>query len=355
MPDASILLDDDGEPFGAYVAEPTDPPLGCVLVVQEIFGVNAHVRSVADGWAREGWRAIAPRFFDRLEPGAELPYTPEGTARGRALVDRLGMDEPMRVLRAAARQLSGGLPAAVVGYCWGGSVAMLAATRLGMPAVSYYGGRSVPFLHERAQAPLMFHFGEHDPLIPAQAVARTRAAHPLAAVHVYPAGHGFNRDGSADFEPASAALALERTRAFVREHLLPQAPATGFRALVDEAMSRIRTLSLDDARALHGREDVVFVDLRDVRELERDGTIPGAFHAPRGMLEFWVDPASPYHKPVFDPGKRHVFFCAAGWRSALATEAVRRMGVLPHAMHFEGGFSAWKAAGAPVAPRERSR
>ena len=136
---------------------------------------------------------------------------------------------------------------------------------------------------------------------------------------------------------------------------MPQTITTGYKALLEQAEREIETLDAAAAGALHGREDVVFVDLRDVRELERDGTIPGAFHAPRGMLEFWVDPASPYHKPVFDPGKRHVFFCAAGWRSALATEAVRRMGVLPHAMHFEGGFSAWKAAGAPVAPRERSR
>jgi len=94
------------------------------------------------------------------------------------------------------------------------------------------------------------------------------------------------------------------------------------KSMVDEAMAQIRTFSLDEARALHGRDDVQFVDIRDVRELERDGVIPGALHAPRGMLEFWVDPESPYHKPVFGSGKQFVLFCAAGWRSALATKTL---------------------------------
>lgn len=121
--------------------------------------------------------------------------------------------------------------------------------------------------------------------------------------------------------------------------------------LVDEANAEITTLSLAEALALHGDDAVQFVDLRDVRELERDGVIPGAVHAPRGMLEFWVDPASTYFRPVFTPGKRFVFFCAAGWRSALATKAVQDMG-LPNAAHIEGGFTAWKAAGGPVVKKE---
>ena len=125
-------------------------------------------------------------------------------------------------------------------------------------------------------------------------------------------------------------------------------------SMVDEVMEEIVTYTVDEARELYGQPDVVFVDLRDVRELERDGTIPGAFHAPRGMLEFWVDPASPYHKKVFsEPGKRYVLFCAAGWRSALATVTMLEMGV-EDVGHVDGGFTAWKAAGAPVgtkAPR----
>ena len=125
------------------------------------------------------------------------------------------------------------------------------------------------------------------------------------------------------------------------------------KSMVDEAMAAIRNYSVDEARELHGRDDVQFVDIRDVRELERDGVIPGAFHAPRGMLEFWVDPESPYHKPVFNqPGKRYVLFCAAGWRSALATRTLQEMG-LDEVGHIDGGFGAWKGAGAPTAEKPR--
>jgi rhodanese-related sulfurtransferase len=122
----------------------------------------------------------------------------------------------------------------------------------------------------------------------------------------------------------------------------------GFRQLVDEAKSRIRTLTLEEGRARHGGADVVFVDLRDVRELERDGQIPGAFHCPRGMLEFWIDPESPYFKSVFGSGKEFVFYCSAAWRSALAADTAQTMG-LPRVTELEGGFTAWKAAGLPVA------
>ncbi len=122
----------------------------------------------------------------------------------------------------------------------------------------------------------------------------------------------------------------------------------GFRALVDEAMAEIRTLSVDEARALLDDPRVQFVDVRDIRELEREGVIPHALHAPRGMLEFWVDPDSPYHKLAFAQDKTFVFFCAAGWRSALATKTVQDMG-LPRVAHIAGGFTAWTAAGAPVA------
>jgi rhodanese-related sulfurtransferase len=121
----------------------------------------------------------------------------------------------------------------------------------------------------------------------------------------------------------------------------------GYRALIEAAEREIETLTVADAQALLDDPNVVFVDLRDVRELAREGKIPNAFHAPRGMLEFWVDPESPYHKDVFSSGKRLVFFCQSGWRSALATQTVQRMG-LTNVCHIGGGFSAWKAANAPV-------
>lgn len=126
----------------------------------------------------------------------------------------------------------------------------------------------------------------------------------------------------------------------------------GFRTLIDEAMAQVRTLSVEEARALVNDPSVQFVDVRDIRELEREGVMPHALHAPRGMLEFWVDPDSPYHKPAFAQDKTFVFFCAAGWRSALATKTVQDMG-LERVAHIEGGFTAWKAAGAPVAAYEK--
>ncbi|OGB25833.1 MAG: rhodanese [Burkholderiales bacterium RIFCSPLOWO2_02_FULL_57_36] len=126
----------------------------------------------------------------------------------------------------------------------------------------------------------------------------------------------------------------------------------GYKALVDEAMAQVRTYSVDEAKAKLADPDVQFVDVRDVRELEREGVVPGAFSAPRGMIEFWIDPDSPYFKPVFGEGKEYIFFCAAGWRSALTTKTVQDMG-LEKVAHIEGGFSAWKAAGAPIAEKAK--
>ncbi len=130
---------------------------------------------------------------------------------------------------------------------------------------------------------------------------------------------------------------------------MPQTITKGYKALLAEAEARITTLDVAQASALLGNEDVVFVDLRDPRELEREGRMPGAFHCPRGMLEFWIDPESPYAKPVFQQDKTFVFFCAGGWRSALAASTAKEMGLKPVA-HIAGGFGAWKAAGAPVDP-----
>jgi len=133
---------------------------------------------------------------------------------------------------------------------------------------------------------------------------------------------------------------------------MPQIITTPVHALVAAAEREIETLSADAAIALHRSDDVVFVDLRDIRELDRDGRVPGAFHCPRGMLEFWIDPESKYHKAVFAQEKRFVFFCAAGQRSALATATAQRMGLAPVA-HIAGGFGAWKVAGGAVEADKR--
>ncbi len=121
----------------------------------------------------------------------------------------------------------------------------------------------------------------------------------------------------------------------------------GYKQLLAEAEAEITAIDVDEAATLRGRDDTVFVDLRDPRERERDGSIPGAFSCPRGMLEFWIDPESPYAKPVFQQDKRYVFFCASGWRSALATRTAQDMG-LEKVCHLKGGFGAWRAAGGEI-------
>jgi rhodanese-related sulfurtransferase len=128
----------------------------------------------------------------------------------------------------------------------------------------------------------------------------------------------------------------------------------GHKALVDAANREIETIPTEEAIKLHGNKDVVFVDIRDPRELERDGKIPGAFHATRGMLEFWIDPASPYYKPIFGENKKFVFFCAGAMRSALATKTAQDMGLKP-VVHMAGGFGAWKKAGGPVEMVEKKK
>lgn len=213
-------LDTPPGAIAAWRADPAGPARRALVVVQEIFGVNAHVRGVVERFARAGFVALAPALFDPVERDVQLDYDDAGVARGRELTAALGFDRAVALVDAAADQLQReGLRTGVVGFCWGGSIALLANTRLGLPAASYYGGRSVAFLDEPARAPMLFHFGERDPIIPAEAVAAHRAKHPAATIHVYPAGHGFNCEARADFDPDSAALAWQRTTAFFDEAL----------------------------------------------------------------------------------------------------------------------------------------
>ncbi len=197
-------------------AEDTAPKRPAVVLVQEIFGVNAHIRDVAARLAAAGHEVLVPSVCDPVERGVELDYDDAGIARGRDLVAAIGFDRTLDIVGVAAQQL--GRPdraVAVVGFCWGGTVALLSNTRLGLPAVSYYGGRSVPFLDEPLRAPMLMHFGERDPIIPPAHVALHREKLPTARMHRYAAGHGFNCDRRADFDAAAAMLAWSRTLAFL--------------------------------------------------------------------------------------------------------------------------------------------
>lgn len=205
--------------IGAYLAQPAGKPKGGIVVIQEIFGVNEHIRHVVDGFAEAGYTAIAPCFFDHLETGVELGYNEEGYKRGRELITELGLDRAVEDVASAAEAISSAGRIGTVGYCWGGTVALLAALRLGMPSVSYYGARNVPFLGEKPRAPVMFHFGEKDKSIPPEMVQKHRELLPQMELFTYPADHAFNRDIGAQYDEASAKLAYQRTLAFFDKHL----------------------------------------------------------------------------------------------------------------------------------------
>lgn len=204
----------------AFAAEPVETPRAGLVLIQEIFGVNAHIRRVAEQWAQMGFAVLAPRLMDFVETDVELEYTEAGVSRGRRLMAEVGFDRCVAACAAAADALRArGLKVGALGFCIGGSIAFLCCTRLGLPAVSYYGGRTVSFLHERPQAPLLLLFGRRDPLIPAEAVEAHRQALPLARVELFDAGHGFNCEQRDDFHAPSAAHALHVSREFLNLHL----------------------------------------------------------------------------------------------------------------------------------------
>lgn len=213
-----ITLETPHGPVAAWQALPDGTPKAGLVVVQEIFGVNPHIRTVADRYAALGYAVLAPAFFDPVQKNVELGYGEDGFTRGRELVGKLGMEAAVDIARTAAARLqadAGVAHVGIVGYCWGGTVAMRAAQVLGLPASSYYGGRNVQFLDQPFKAPAIFHFGEHDPSIPPEAVQAHREKLPQMAVYAYPAGHAFNRDVDPHaWDEASAKLALQRTLDF---------------------------------------------------------------------------------------------------------------------------------------------
>ena len=212
----------DGFQLRAWKAEPQGKPRGALVVVQEIFGVNASIRSVADGFAADGYLAIAPAIFDRGEPGFDADYNPESMARGSALSQAIGRDAMLLDVAAAAKAAKAGGKVGVVGYCLGGTLAWVAAANLAGvdAAVGYYGGGIIASNALQPRVPTMLHFGEKDGHIPQAGVREVAAAHPGTPVFTYAtAGHAFNRAGNAAYDEPSATLARSRTLEFFKAKL----------------------------------------------------------------------------------------------------------------------------------------
>ena len=205
--------------IGAWLCEPAGTAKGGVVVVQEIFGVNAHIRDVTQRFADAGYTAIAPAFFDHLESGVELDYDARGIARGRELAGELDMGQSVADVGSAAQSIASAGRIAVVGYCWGGTVAFVSGLRLQMPAISFYGSRNVQYMDEPATAAQQFHFGERDGSIPPEAIERHRQTYPDAEIYTYDAGHGFNCDLRKDFDAESSKLAWQRVLDFLSRHV----------------------------------------------------------------------------------------------------------------------------------------
>jgi carboxymethylenebutenolidase len=216
------LTAEDGFKLDAYRATPSGTPRGGLVVVQEIFGVNSHIKRVCDGFAADGYVALAPAIFDRVERNYATGYAPADIERGRAVRGKLSLDAVMMDVKAAVKELAkSGQKVGVVGYCFGGTVAWLAATRIpGLAAaVGYYGGGIAETAEEQPKCPVMLHFGETDASIPKEHYEKVQRLHPKLPVHVYPAGHGFNCDERGSFDADSARIARERTVAFLEAHL----------------------------------------------------------------------------------------------------------------------------------------
>ncbi len=212
----------DGHEVSAYVARPAGEAMAGLVVVQEIFGVNAHIRSVADGYARDGFLAVAPALFDRIERGVELGYDGADMEKALSFIPKLDTEKALMDIAAAMKYAGSatGKKVGVIGYCFGGTMAWVAAARLNPAvAVGYYGGRIGGYAGETLTAPVMLHFGKQDTHIPAEEVEKVHVAHPEVEIYWYDAGHGFNCDARASFDPKAAQEARKRSLEFLKKHL----------------------------------------------------------------------------------------------------------------------------------------
>lgn len=218
------LTTKDGATIGAYKAEPAHSPRGGIVVLQEIFGVNHHIRRIADGFAAAGYLAVAPALFDRVAPNTELGYTPDDVKKGMDIRARTVLEDSLADIEAAIAVAAGaaaGGAVGVVGYCWGGTLAYAAATHIsGIAAVvAYYGSGIAAMRKEVLLAPIEFHFGEQDKSISPEDIDKIRASHPDSAYYVYPAGHGFACNDRSAYDEQSASLAQSRTLEFFARHV----------------------------------------------------------------------------------------------------------------------------------------
>lgn len=221
MAQTITLTAKDGHKLQIYRSDPAGKPKGAIITIQEIFGVNNHMRRVSDDFAGQGYVALSPALFDRVKPGIELGYDPESVASGRDIRAKVGLEDTLADLQATldyARQFG---KVGMVGYCWGGGLAFVAAARLtGIDAaVGYYGGLVAAHAGEKPKVPVMLHFGDQDQSIPMSNVERVKQARPEVPIHVYHAGHGFNCDERGSYNAESTKVALDRTLKFFAEKL----------------------------------------------------------------------------------------------------------------------------------------
>ncbi len=213
------LTASDGHSFNAYIAQPPGDPKGLIILIQEIFGVNSHIRSVADGYAQAGYLVVAPALFDRVQRNYEAGYSQDEVGKGVEIMKQLSFENALLDVQAAAASAPKKLKSAIVGYCYGGTVAWLVACKLhGLSAaVCYYGGGIPGFSTEKPRCPTMLHFGTKDQSLPVEKARSVADEHPEVVAYFYDAGHGFNCDQRGSYDESSASLARERTLAFLQE------------------------------------------------------------------------------------------------------------------------------------------
>jgi carboxymethylenebutenolidase len=210
----------DGNVFPAYLARPEGSPRGSIVVIQEIFGVNSHIRRMTEQYAAQGYLAIAPALFERQQKGVDLGYDANGFEKGIALMMKATNEGVLADVNAALAAVAHAGRVGMVGYCWGGRVTYLSACKTNISCgVAYYGGGIAQLLPETPRVPVMFHFGENDTHIPLADVEKIRQAYPQGVYHLYPAGHGFNCSERSDYDAASARLAFDRSIEFFHKHV----------------------------------------------------------------------------------------------------------------------------------------